>query len=174
MFRFFFLMFLLVPLVELYVLIKVGSVIGALPTILLTIFTAIAGAWLMKSQGIATMQRAQQNLAAGQVPETEMMEGLFIFLGGLFLLIPGFITDTIGLLLLIPPVRRFFAKRFIMQRQSSYARYHGQNGNVYEAEWSEAQNGHVKQVHVTYHTNQSDVIEGEVIDSDDSSKKHDK
>ncbi|WP_024851788.1 FxsA family protein [Hydrogenovibrio kuenenii] len=174
MFKVFFLMFLLVPLVELYVLIEVGSVIGALPTILLTIFTAIVGAGLMKNQGVATLQRAQQSLAMGRAPETEMMEGMFIFLGGLFLLIPGFITDTFGLLFLIPPIRQFLARKFILQRQSNYARQHGRDGNVYETEWTESENGHVKQVHVTYHSSQSDVIEGEVLDSEESPKKNDK
>lgn len=173
MFRIFFLIFLLVPLIELYVLIQVGSIIGALPTILLTVVTAIVGASLMKNQGVSTMQRAQQSLSQGVVPETEMMEGLFIFLGGLFLLIPGFITDTLGLLFLIPPVRHLLAKKFIQQRKSSYARYHGRDdGNIYEAEWTESKDGQVKQVHVRYHQDKSsDIIEGEVLDSDDSERK---
>lgn len=172
MFRIFFLMFLLVPLIELYVLIQVGSVIGALPTILLTVVTAIVGASLMKNQGISTMQRAQQSLSQGVVPETEMMEGLFIFLGGLFLLIPGFITDTLGLLFLIPPFRHLLAKKFIQQRKSSYARYRREGGNVYEADWTESQNGQIKQVHVRYHEDKSpDIIEGEVLDSDEPNPK---
>lgn len=168
-------MFLLVPAIELYVLIEVGGIIGAVPTILLTIATAVIGANLMRSQGLATMQSAQVNMAAGQVPANEMMEGVFIFMGGLLLLIPGFVTDFIGLLFLIPPIRHALARKVISQRRAQYARYHG---NVYEADWSEnAGDGSVNRVHIEYHTSgqrrpeEPDVIDGEVIDSDEPKSK---
>lgn len=166
MFKIFFLLFLLVPLVELYVLIEVGSVIGALPTILLTIMTAIVGAGLMRHQGVSTMQKAQLNMAQGQVPAVEMMEGVFIFLGGLMLLIPGLITDAMGFLLLIPPVRQVLARKLIAQRQAQYARYKGQ---VYETEWTERSSDgqsiqHVRIIESSSADKDSEVIDGEVVD----------
>lgn len=166
MFKVFFLVFLMVPLIELYVLIEVGSVIGAVPTILLTIATAIIGAALMRSQGMMTLQKAQQSLAAGQVPQTEMVEGILIFVGGLFLLIPGLITDFIGFLFLIPPIRQRFAKSLILQRQHQFQR-HGQN--VYETEWDEkSEDGQsIRHVRVIQSRSRNDdVIEGEILDSD--------
>lgn len=163
MLKVFFLLFLLIPLTELFVLIEVGSEIGALPTILLTIATAVVGAYLMRTQGVQTMQRAQQSLAAGQVPETEMMEGTFIFLGGLLLFIPGFITDAIGFLFLIPPVRHAMVKSLIKQRAEMYRRQHG---DVYETEWTEkSDDGQtIQHVRVVQHRQDNDVIEGEIVD----------
>jgi len=173
MFKIFFLLFLLVPLVELYVLIEVGSVIGALPTILLTIVTAIVGAGLMRHQGVSTMQKAQLNMAQGQVPAVEMMEGVFIFLGGLMLLIPGLITDAMGFLLLIPPIRQVLAKKLIAQRQAQYAQYKGQ---VYETEWTERSSDgqsiqHVRIIESSSPDKDSEVIEGEVMDDAGVDKK---
>lgn len=136
--RILFILFLLVPAVELYFLIQVGSVIGALPTILLTVLTAIAGASLMRSQGIATMQKAQQAMLMGQPPQQEVVEGVMIFLGGLMLLIPGLITDFLGFLLLIPPVRQVMARR-LLQRAGSYQRggFKAHSGETFEGEWQQ-------------------------------------
>ncbi len=96
------------PLTELYFLIQVGSVIGALPTIVLSVFTAVLGGLLMRQQGLSTAMRVQQSMARGEVPALEMMEGLAILVAGGVLLLPGFVTDVLGLLLLIPWVRRLF------------------------------------------------------------------
>jgi UPF0716 protein FxsA len=94
------------PLLELYVLIEVGSEIGALPTILLSIFTAILGAALVRLQGVSVLLRVQQTLARGEAPALEMLEGAVLMMAGVMLLFPGFITDAIGFLMLIPPLRR--------------------------------------------------------------------
>jgi len=94
------------PLVELYVLIQVGSEIGALPTIGLSIFTAVLGAWLVRMQGISVLFRVQQTLARGEAPALEMLEGALLMMAGVSLLFPGFITDAMGFLLLVPPLRR--------------------------------------------------------------------
>ena len=96
------------PLLELYVLIEVGSEIGALPTILLSIFTAILGASLVRMQGLSVLMRVQQSMAQGQAPAIEMLEGAMLMLSGVMLLFPGFITDIFGFLMLIPPLRRSF------------------------------------------------------------------
>ncbi len=113
MFRWIFLTLLLVPAIELYFLIQVGSVIGALPTILLTIFTAVLGAYLMRNQGLMTLQQMQVQLAQGIRPEQTLIEGVMILLGGMLLLVPGLITDALGFALLIPPVRKKLAARML-------------------------------------------------------------
>lgn len=94
------------PLLELYVLIEVGSEIGALSTVLISIFTAVLGAWLVRIQGISVLFRVQQTLARGEAPALEMFEGALLMMAGVLLLFPGFITDTLGFGLLIPPLRR--------------------------------------------------------------------
>jgi len=107
-FRTLLLLFIAVPIIEIYLLIKVGSVIGAGATILAIIGTAILGAFLLKSQGISTLNRVQSTLQQGQVPAIEMMEGLILLICGALLLTPGFFTDALGFLALIPAVRQSF------------------------------------------------------------------
>jgi UPF0716 protein FxsA len=99
------LLFLVVPFVELFILIKVGSVLGAIPTIVLLLLVSIVGAWLVKREGLAVLRRAQEQVRAGQVPATEVVDGLLILFAGALLLTPGFLSDVFGVLLLIPPVR---------------------------------------------------------------------
>ncbi len=108
-----FLLFLLIPLVEIYFLIQVGNVIGAIPTIALVVFTALLGAMLLRFQGWVTLQRARLTLAQGQMPAIEMFEGVLLVLAGALLLTPGFFTDTIGFLLLIPPLRKSIIRWFL-------------------------------------------------------------
>jgi UPF0716 protein FxsA len=107
------LMFFLIPLVEMIILIEVGSAIGALPTVLLVVFTAIVGVWLLRLEGIATLHRVQAKLANGQIPETELLEGIMLIVGGALLLTPGFATDFIGFVCLIPGLRRPLAAKII-------------------------------------------------------------
>ena len=102
----FLLVFVGAPLVELYLLIEVGSVIGALPTIALSIFTALLGGALVRMQGFAVLFRAQSAMAQRELPAIELLEGALLLLVGVALLLPGFITDAIGFVLLIPPLRR--------------------------------------------------------------------
>jgi UPF0716 protein FxsA len=99
------LVFLVVPFVELYVLIQLGHVIGALPTVALLVAVSIVGAWLVKHEGISTVRRAQEQLRLGNVPATELVDGLLVLLAGVLLITPGFVTDVFGALLLLPPVR---------------------------------------------------------------------
>ena len=100
------LLFLAVPLVEIYVLIEVGSVLGAAAAIGLVVLTAAAGAALMRAQGLATVLRARAAMARGEVPAFELLEGAVILVSGALLLIPGFLTDAAGFVCLIPAVRR--------------------------------------------------------------------
>ena len=104
--KLFFLIFLVVPLIEIYFLIQVGSMVGAGMTILLVVSTAVLGAFLVRAQGFSTFARVQKQLAKGQVPAMEMFEGLFLFVAGALLLTPGFFTDAIGFAFLTPPLRR--------------------------------------------------------------------
>jgi UPF0716 protein FxsA len=99
------LVFTIVPLVELYVLIEVGSRIGSGPTLLLLLLTGVIGAYLAKSQGLSLLQRAQHDLAQGRVPASQLVDGLIVLIGGMLLLTPGFLTDLLGLTLLIPLTR---------------------------------------------------------------------
>lgn len=107
----FLLIFLLVPLAEIYFLIVVGGWIGALPTVLLVVATAVAGAALARYQGFATLQRLQATLARGEAPALEMLEGVLLLIGALLLLTPGFFTDLAGFVCLVPPSRRWLALR---------------------------------------------------------------
>jgi UPF0716 protein FxsA len=98
--------FVIAPLVELYVLIEVGARIGAFSTIVLSVFTAVLGGWLVRLQGFAVLYRVQGAMARGEVPALELLEGAMLLLTGLALLLPGFITDAVGFALLVPPLRR--------------------------------------------------------------------
>ena len=103
----FLLLFVGVPLTELYFLIKVGSQIGAFPTIFLTIFTALLGGWMVRLQGFSTLLRVREAMERGEMPAIEMLEGAILLICGILLLLPGFITDVVGFIFLIPPVRRW-------------------------------------------------------------------
>lgn len=94
------------PLLELYVMIEVGSRIGALSTIGFTLLTAVIGGYLVRMQGLATAMRVNQSISRGEIPAIEMIEGAILLLCGLMLLLPGFLTDLLGFFLLIPPFRR--------------------------------------------------------------------
>jgi len=102
-------LFLAIPIVEIYLLIQVGEVIGAGWTILLVVLTAVIGVWLLRIQGLSTLTRAQKKLQENQLPARELLEGMALVVAGAFLLTPGFFTDTIGFLLLFPPTRMWLA-----------------------------------------------------------------
>lgn len=124
----FLLLFLLVPLVEIYILIEVGQVIGALPTIGLCVLTAVIGAALLRVQGFQTLHRAQENLARGEIPAIEMFEGVALGFGGALLLTPGFATDTVGFLCLIPWTRRWLIRAALRRLDVYYGPPGGPGG----------------------------------------------
>jgi len=107
---------LLASLIEIWVLIEIGGVIGAGWTVGLVVFTAIAGVALVRSQGLATIGRIQAQIARGEIPATEIFEGVGLLLAGVFLLTPGFVTDALGFALLVPPLRRLLVNGFIQPR----------------------------------------------------------
>ena len=106
-------LFLVIPLVEIYLLIQVGQVIGAGWTIFLVVLTAVIGVWLLRIQGISTLMRAQQKLQSNEMPAQEMLEGMGLVVAGALLLTPGFFTDSIGFLLLFPPTRIWLVGRMV-------------------------------------------------------------
>jgi len=120
--------FVVMTLLEIYVLVTVGQAIGGLSTVLLVIVTALIGSTLLRQQGWSTMAKAQQSIAEGKTPALEMLEGVVILVSGVLLLTPGFITDGLGLLGLMPWTRRYFinhileknAKRVFSQKNSVF------------------------------------------------------
>ncbi len=113
------LLFLVVPFLELYVLIQVGRLVGALPTVALLLLVSAAGAWLVKREGLGVLRRAQAQLREGHVPTSELVDGVLILFAGALLVTPGFVTDAAGILLLLPPVRlalRTNARRRLARR----------------------------------------------------------
>lgn len=113
------LLFIVVPILELYVIIQMGQLIGVWPTLALLLADALLGSMLLKHQGRGAWRRFNEALSAGRFPGREVADGLLIVIGGTLLLAPGFITDIFGLLLLIPPTRaiaRGVLKRFTVGR----------------------------------------------------------
>ena len=105
--------FVIVTLAEIYVLVSVGQAIGGLSTVLLVIITAFIGSSLLRQQGWSTMAKAQQSMAEGRTPAMEMLEGVVILVSGILLLTPGFLTDGLGLLGLMPWSRHYFINHFL-------------------------------------------------------------
>jgi UPF0716 protein FxsA len=116
MFAFLAALFVVVSLVEIYLFVLVGQAIGALNTLLLVIGISITGAWLAKREGLGVLNRLRAQLQANRMPTDELVDGVLILTGGIMLVVPGFIPDACGLLLLVPPtralVRRFLKRRF--------------------------------------------------------------
>jgi len=135
MLRILFILFILVPLLELWVLIEVGSGIGGLPTIALCLLTAALGGFLIRWQGMSTLIDAQKRMLHGEAPIEHGLHGLMIAFSGILLFIPGFITDAIGFLLLFPPFRRLLIKRLIPVQKIGGARNASHaNSDIIDAE----------------------------------------
>lgn len=114
--------FIIMPIAEMAVLIQVGGMIGVVNTIGFVLLTAMIGAWLLRQQGMATLLRANQRLNSGELPAKEVAEGLILAVGGVLLITPGFITDTVGFLCLIPFTRYWLSalalKRMVASSKS--------------------------------------------------------
>jgi UPF0716 protein FxsA len=108
-------LFILVPLAELYVILKVGDAVGVVWTIVLLGADSLIGALLLRIQGRAVWRRFNEALSAGRMPHREVQDGVLVIFGGAFLITPGFISDILGLLLLVPPTRAVI-RRIIMRR----------------------------------------------------------
>ena len=112
-----FILFTAMTLLEVYVLMSVGAWLGADVTIAIIIVSAFAGSYLVRSQGLQTVQKLQQRLAAGEAPGQEIVEGILLLVCGVLLVTPGFVTDALGLLVLTPQIRGRLAKNIIKQYQ---------------------------------------------------------
>lgn len=149
--RFLFLLFIVVPIVEITVLIQVGQWIGALLTIALVVLTAFIGINMIRAQGLATLNRANWRIQSGQLPAQEMVEGIFLAIGGALLLTPGFITDAFGFMCLFPLTRGMMAaalkKHFVVLATGAQGSNHfsgfgsqttdDQNGSIIEGEYED-------------------------------------
>jgi UPF0716 protein FxsA len=107
--------FIVVPLAELYVIFKVGDAIGIPLTLAILVADSVIGSLLLKSQGRAVWKRFNETMREGRIPHQEVLDGVLVIFGGAFLITPGFLTDIIGILLLVPPTRALF-RRLVQRR----------------------------------------------------------
>ncbi len=136
MFKILFLLFLIVPLIEITILIEIGKVFGVGYTIALVIGTAALGAALFRQQGLSTLAKVQMSMDQGELPATELVEGLMLLVAGALLLTPGFFTDVFGFLVLIPVLRKKIAQSLLINFIQSHINTHqtASGGRIIEAE----------------------------------------
>lgn len=165
--RLFPLLFIIIPILEMWLLIEVGGEIGALNTVALVFLTAIIGFALLRHQGVSTLARAQQRMAEGQMPAKEMAEGICLAVGGALLLTPGFITDAFGFVCLLPGLRHILIGSVLSKMQ-----LRAQAGHNYQGGFQGGfQTGQTFE-HETHSSSESsrskpEVIEGQFKRSDD-------
>jgi len=133
--RFFLLFFLMLPIIEIVLLIKIGSEIGVLATLLWLAFSFVAGVALLRLQGIATLRQARQSMAEGKVPAAALAQGLLVSVAAVLLIIPGFMSDAVALVLLFPLTRRLLIARWVKNVHTSATfRHPSGQGNIYDGE----------------------------------------
>ena len=172
MFRVLFVFFIIIPIIEIAVLMQVGSFLGLWPTLAIVIITAWLGAKNVRQQGLATMQSVQTKMAQGQMPSDEIVAGLLLLVAGVLLVTPGFVTDIFGLSLLIPSVRKALIKtvqKHLVTTQFSAGASFQQGGftqsendqspgNVYDHE-TEVNHIHIEPSTLSHH--KGETIEGD-------------
>ena len=188
------LVFVLIPVVELNVLIEVASSIGSWTTVGLVLFTAVVGVSLVRSQGLSTLMSVQQKLARGEAPGQEIVEGMMLAAAGVLLLIPGFVTDFIGLILLTPftraPIAAFLYKRMQLRVVANGGFKGGfgpgqnpfgqsgpfggqnpfdQNGNTFDGDF-ERKDEQPRSHHIEHNKSDDDIIDVEPLDPKDDKK----
>ena len=133
--------FLLIPLLEIYLLIEIGGLIGAYWTVAAVVGTALAGAALVRRQGLATIHRFRVAMGQGELPALTIMEGLVLLVAGALLLTPGFFTDAFGFLLLFPPFRNLITKMIRSKLKSADMKFSphetGPDNTVIDAEYTD-------------------------------------
>jgi len=137
MFRILFALFIVVPIIEITVLMQVGALIGAWPTIAIVIISAWLGAKYVRQQGIATLQSVQTKMAQGEMPSGEIVTGLMLLVAGVLLVTPGFVTDAFGLLLLVPSVRQALANSVQKHIKASQAGVFGGNAHFHSSTFTQ-------------------------------------
>jgi UPF0716 protein FxsA len=155
-----FLLFALMPIIEIALLVQVGGVIGGWNTILLVLASAFIGAYFVRREGVNTLKTAQHKMQSNELPGQEMLEGLMLVVAGVLLVTPGFITDVFGLALVLPPSRKWFAHK--LKKHLSMQIVSGASFNAHQ------------QYHSTSHASkqEDDVIEGEYQDKSDTDKNN--
>ncbi len=136
----FLILFFLVPLIEIFFLVKIGGEIGVWKTVFLVIFTALLGMYLLRQQGLSALGRFQQNMMAGKIPPSDMLEGIILLVGGLLLMVPGFFTDAIGFLCLIPVTRQALARHIVLNSNSIGGftmNSSNHSGDIFEGEYTQ-------------------------------------
>ena len=169
------LLFIIIPIIEIFLLIEVGSRIGALWTVMLVISTAVIGVNLLRYQGLSTLSRAQKSMSQGTMPAMEMMEGLCLAVGGALLITPGFLTDTIGFICLIPAARRALI-RYIMANATmkmggvhiNQGFYSSAHGHSTDSQPSRPQPPYSQAEDANKHVSSGRTFEGEYTKKEDS------
>ena len=127
------------PLIEISIFAEVGAEIGGFMTVLLTVFTAAAGVFIVRIQGLIVMSKARENMMKGEPLVEEMVHGMFLFLAGILLLIPGFLTDGLGALLLLPPIRtllgRYGMAKMVLGNPTPQPQYDPQGNVIIEGQY---------------------------------------
>lgn len=164
MFRLLFVLFIIIPIIEISVLMQVGELLGMWPTIGIVILSAWIGAKYVRQQGIATLQSVQEKMAQGEIPSSEIVTGLMLLVAGVLLVTPGFVTDIFGLSLLVPTIRQgiaSFVQKHLKVNTHAAGGHAGASfytGNTYKNEefshTSSPENKAIRQ-------HQSETIEGE-------------
>lgn len=149
------LLFIIIPVIELYLFIKIGDAIGVLATFSIIIITAVLGASLARQQGRLALMKFQEAAAAGRMPHEEVMDGIMILIAAVVLVTPGFFTDAIGFALLIPPVRTF-ARKFIGGYLKNHIRVIPTGATTAESPAQESTSKHIGR--------DEKIIDAEVID----------
>ena len=159
-----FLLFAILPILEIAILINVGEQIGGWNTVAIVIATAFLGAHLVRQQGLSTLMSAQQKMQSGTIPGQEMAEGLLLVISGVLLVTPGFITDIFGFLLCLPFTRPLIAKSLLKQMALKVVQTSQQGGHFTGTQYTNYQPPN------SATSEQDDVIEGEYENKDDSVK----
>ena len=160
-----FILFIVIPIIEITLLINVGQAIGAWYTVALVLLSAFIGVNMLRMQGLATLARAQQKMAQGEMPQQEMLEGLVLAVGGALLITPGFVTDVIGFCCLIPMTRIaliHFASKHFKKRAASYMSSGANFSNMHNM-----QTGDLKPTD----SQPGDVFEGEFVKQQDATRR---
>ena len=157
--RVFLLMFLLFPVLELFILVRVGMSIGFLWTFLLVLATSMLGLFVMRVAGFATALRARESLSRGELPAQQMLEGLMVAVGGGLLLLPGFISDILGVICLLPVTRRMLINKVRQRAEAQAMRQRAFADDLQTRANQESAGGRPHAIHQP--TREPDVIEGE-------------
>lgn len=146
----FLILFVLIPIAEVYAFISVGEEIGVLKTLLLCVLTAAIGGFLVRQQGLETLMKAQKSFSTGNMPLNALFDGLCIVIAGALLLTPGFVTDIVGFSLLLPPFRLFLrhlaikSGKFSMESSNFSTKHQRNSDDIIEGDYKDVSNDHEK------------------------------